>query len=83
LDGVEFTRVIADAALDTFVLVQFMRLFLFTADSFLRTFTSTDATPGTGFSVNFIMKQGFADTGRAFFIFYVGFIFIPEVKNGG
>jgi hypothetical protein len=83
LNGVEFTCVIAYAAFYAFVLVQRVGLLLFAADSLLRAFARTDATAGTGFSINRIVKQGLADTGRAFFIYYMGLIFIPKIKYGG
>ena len=53
---IELAYIIANAAFDAFVLVQFMEFFLFTADGFLGAFTRADVTPGTGFGINFIVK---------------------------
>jgi hypothetical protein len=64
LNGVvEFTAVVANAAFDAFLLVDFMRLFLFPDNGFLGALLETEGASGTGFGIDFIVKERFADAG--------------------
>ena len=65
---VKFAAIIADAALDAFVLVQLMGFFLFTADGILWASAKADLASRAGFGVDFIMKKRFANPSRAFLV---------------
>jgi hypothetical protein len=82
-NGIEFTGIVANTAFDAFILVQLMGFFLFTADGFLGAFTRTDVTPGTGFGINFIVKQGLAYAGGTFFFPDMGFVLPAKIKDSG
>jgi asparagine N-glycosylation enzyme membrane subunit Stt3 len=82
-NGVKFTAVVADAAFDAFVLIDFMGLFLFPDNGFLGALLETEGAAGAGFGIDFIVKQRFADAGRHILLLDVGVVFIPEVENGG
>ena len=56
-----------------------MRLLFFARDRLLGTFFGATAAAGTGFRIDFIMKERLADACRAFFIPDMGFVFIPEI----
>jgi hypothetical protein len=83
LDGIKFTGVVANAALDAFFLIDDVQFFLFTGYGLLRALPKAHMASGAVFLVDFIMKQRFAYAGRTFLVPNVGLVFITEIKNIG
>ena len=81
--GVKLARVVADTAFNTLVLIQCVGFFLFAGNDLLRASFRAQPTTGAGFRVNFVIEKILADTGRAFFMFDMGFVLVPEIENGG
>ena len=79
----EFADIVTNAALDAFFPVQHMGFFFLAGDRFLWAFAGAEGTSGAGIFADFVMEQGLTDTRRALLIPNMGFIFLPEIFDGG
>ena len=60
-----------------------MCLFLLSGNGFDRAFSLAEPAAGTGFRINIIMEQGFADASRAFFIPNMSIILFTKIPDRG
>jgi hypothetical protein len=80
-NGIEFTGFVANAAFDTFFLIDRMEFFLLTGNRILWAFTAADLATGAGFLFDFVVKQRLAHAGWAFLLPDVLVVLIAEVEN--
>jgi hypothetical protein len=77
----EFTSLITNPTLDTFVLVNNMLLFALAGNTGNRTVSRTQRTTHT-IIIDFISDKFSTNSGRTFFIFNMRLVFILEISQG-
>ena len=80
-DRLEWTFRHADTALDTFVLIDAVRLFLAAADRADRTVLGTNTAALADFIVHHITQHGDTDAGRTFFVSYMRLVFVSKIPH--
>jgi hypothetical protein len=76
---IKLACVITDAAFDAFFLLDQMGFFLFPGYRLLGAFAEAHPAAGAGFFIDLIVKEGFADAGRTFFVLNVLFVFVAKI----
>ena len=83
IDSIEAASIIAESTLNTFIGMNKVSFFLFTADGIDRALSGAECTTGTFFGIYNIADQRGAVMSATFLFFDVGFVFVPEVFDGG